>query len=388
MHLRIQERLLVKMIATILKYATGQPQTITEWMRFVNIVELRTSIYKTRFLLGPFYYSPFVNLVKQVLHDIEWSNLLKYKSDYTLYQQIYYLTGTFRGMIDPIYLSREFGRIFTTSGVPDYTMNVTSDTPMAFMPLDEPWSAWEQCHPVRIIHHDSLELVTDLNKFSIEFKGKTPSRLVCSIDLTMLIFKYLKFMQYSQETDDDDSIEAYIQKHIVSHWFTDLRNIWLFNTLNELMFSSRFEPSKFTADNTIAPMSALSGAISDIYKIQSEVQQKNVLYGEVLATEWFGMRHSLKEWLTTIRNQLQVPNLRQYTYLKFLEEIPYASFVIRLNNMIGSRASANVNRELYQLLKRYHDTNVYASIVHSELKEKLMYEVGQLLALAKEYQSH
>ena len=387
MHFQNTRKVSIKMIATILKYATGQPQTITEWMRFVNVVELRTSIYKTRFLLGSFYYSPFVNLVKQILHDIEWSNLLKCKSDYTLYQQIYYLTGTFRGMIDPIYLSREFGRVFTTSNVPDYTMNVTSDTPMKFMPLDEPWSSWEQCHPVRIIHHDSLELVTDLSKFSIEFKGKAPSRLICSIDLVVLIFKYLKFMQYSRETDDDDSIEAYIQKHIVSNWFTDLRNIWLFNTLNELMFSNRFDPSKFTTDNTIAPMSALNGAIPDIYKIQSEVQQKNILYGEVLATEWFGMKHSLKEWLTTIRDTLQVPNLRQYTYLKFLEEIPYASFVIRLNNMIGSRASGNVNRELYQMLKRYHDTNVYASITSSTLKERLMYEVGQLLSLAKEYQS-
>ena len=106
-------------------------------------------------------------------------------------------------------------------------------------------------------------------------------------------------------------------------------------------------------------------------------------YGEILATDWFGMGWSLRDWMLMMRDNLQVPELRQYTYLKFLEEIPYASFVIKLNNMIRSRKSENLNKELYQLLKRYHDSNIYAGITHSTLKESVRYEVSQLLALAK-----
>lgn len=381
MRLKNMRKVTEHMIATILKYAQGSGQSITEWIRYVNVIDLRTSIYKTRFMIGPFCYSPFVNLIKQILHDVEWSNLLKCKSDYSRYQQIYYLTGTFRAMIDPVYLTREFGRIFTSGGTPDYTLNVTSASPMRSMPLDKPWKDWENYHPVHIVHHDALELVTDLNKFSVEFKGKQPTRLVASMDIVMLIFKYLKYMEMCRETDDDDSIEAYLQRHIVPSWFADLRRIWLFNVLNEMMFSDRFDPMQCTSDPVISPVSSLNSVLPDITRIQSEI--RNLQYGEILATDWFGMRWSLRDWMLMMRDNLQVPELRQYTYLKFLEEIPYASFVIKLNNMIRSRKSENLNKELYQLLKRYHDSNIYAGITHSTLKESVRYEVSQLLALAK-----
>ena len=71
------------MFNIILKYASGQAQSITEWLRYVNMIELRTSIYKTRFLMGPFCYSPFVNLCKQILHDVPLQDLLKCKTDYS-----------------------------------------------------------------------------------------------------------------------------------------------------------------------------------------------------------------------------------------------------------------------------------------------------------------
>jgi hypothetical protein len=284
-------------------------------------------------------------------------------------------------MIDPVYLTREFGRIFTSGGTPDYTLNVTSASPMRSMPLDKPWKDWENYHPVHIVHHDALELVTDLNKFSVEFKGKQPTRLVASMDIVMLIFKYLKYMEMCRETDDDDSIEAYLQRHIVPSWFADLRRIWLFNVLNEMMFSDRFDPMQCTSDPVISPVSSLNSVLPDITRIQSEI--RNLQYGEILATDWFGMGWSLRDWMLMMRDNLQVPELRQYTYLKFLEEIPYASFVIKLNNMIRSRKSENLNKELYQLLKRYHDSNIYAGITHSTLKESVRYEVSQLLALAK-----
>lgn len=374
------------MFNIILKYATGQPQTITEWMRYVNTVELRTSIYKTRFLMGPFSYSPFVNLCKSILHDVPLDDLLKSKSDFARYQQIYYLTGSYRGMFDPVYMSREYGQIFTRGKTPDYVLNVTRSTPMQSMPLDRSWRYWEECHPVRIIHHDSLELVTDLSTFSIEFKKRPATCLICAIDMILLIFKYLKFVEYAEETNDDDTIETFLQRYIVPSWFDDLRNIWLFNVLNEMMFGN-YNPSNIVTDETIAPLSGLTGALPDVHRIQAEAQQKNLLFGEVLATEWFGPNKSLKSWIREIRESLSVPELRQYAYLQFMEEFPYASFVIRLNNLIRSRESEKVNRELYQLLKRYNDSNIYANITQPKLKEKLSWEVSQLLSQAKEYKS-
>ena len=375
------------MFNIILKYASGQAQSITEWLRYVNMIELRTSIYKTRFLMGPFCYSPFVNLCKQILHDVPLQDLLKCKTDYSRYQQIYYLAMSYRSIFDPAYVTKEYGHIFTKGSTPDYILNVTRANPMQSLPLDRPWKSWENHHPVRIVHHDALELVTDLSKFSIEFKGQPASRLVCSIDMVLLIFKYLKFVEYSQDTDDDTTIETYLQRHIIPVWFDDLRTIWLFNILNVLMFG-KYDPAALTVDETIAPISSLTGALPDVHRIQAEAQQKTLLTGEFLATEWFGPKYPIVKWIAEMRDTLQVPNLRQYFFLKFLEEFPYASFVIRLNNLIRSRDSERVNRELYQQLKRYNDTNVYTSIVQPQLREKLATEVGQLLSMTKEYQTY
>lgn len=373
------------MLNIILKYASGQPQTINEWMRYVSTIELRTSIYKTRFLMGPFVYSPFVNLCKQILHDVSVADLLKSKSDYTKYQQIYYLLGSYRGMFDPVYNVKSSGGLFTKGPTADYVLNVTRTSPMQSLPLDRPWDHWKELQPTHIIYHDSMELVTDLSSFSVEFKKHPASWMTCSIDLILLIFKYLKFVEYGLSTGVTTDIETYLQRYVVPGWFDDLRNIWLFNILNAMMFDHFHREDVYT-DGTIAPLSGLLGVAPDIHRIQAEAQQKTMSFGEVLATEWFGNTRSLRSWIKEIHTDLSVPELRQYAHLRFLEEFPYATFVIRLNNLIRSRESTKVNRELYQLLKRYNDSNVYANLPQQQLRDKMSDEVCRLLSESKEYQ--
>ncbi len=375
------------MFNIILKYASGQAQTISEWMRYVNTVELRTSIYKTRFLMGPFVYSPFVNLCKQILHDVAVTDLLKNRSDYARYQQIYYLIGSYRGMFDPVYNVKSSGGLFTKGSTADYVLNVMRTSPMQSLPLDRSWDHWKELQPTRIIYHDSMELVTDLGSFSVEFKKHPASWMTCSIDLILLIFKYLKFVEYGNNTGDDTDIETYLQRYVIPGWFDDLRNIWLFNVLNAMMFD-QFRREDVYTDGTIAPLSGLLGVAPDIHRIQAEAQQKTLLFGEVLVTEWFGHTKPLLAWIREIHDDLSVPDLRQYAHLKFLEEFPYVAFVIRLNNLIRSRESAKVNRELYQLLKRYDDSNIYANLPQQQLRDKMSYEVGHLLSETKEYQSY
>lgn len=373
------------MLNIILKYASGQPQTINEWMRYVSTIELRTSIYKTRFLMGPFVYSPFVNLCKQILHDVSVADLLKSKSDYTKYQQIYYLLGSYRGMFDPVYNVKSSGGLFTKGPTADYVLNVTRTSPMQSLPLDRSWDHWKELQPTHIIYHDSMELVTDLSSFSVEFKKYPASWMTCSIDLILLIFKYLKFVEYGLSTGVTTDIETYLQRYVVPGWFDDLRNIWLFNILNAMMFDHFHREDVYT-DGTIAPLSGLLGVAPDIHRIQAEAQQKTMLFGEVLVTEWFGNTRSLRSWIKEIHTDLSVPELRQYAHLRFLEEFPYAAFVIRLNNLIRSRESTKVNRELYQLLKRYNDSNVYANLPQQQLRDKMSDEVCRLLSESKEYQ--
>ena len=176
-----------------------------------------------------------------------------------------------------------------------------------------------------------------------------------------------------------------LQRYVVPGWFDDLRNIWLFNILNAMMFDHFHREDVYT-DGTIAPLSGLLGVAPDIHRIQAEAQQKTMLFGEVLATEWFGNTRSLRSWIKEIHTDLSVPELRQYAHLRLFEEFPYAAFVIRLNNLIRSRESTKVNRELYQLLKRYNDSNVYANLPQQQLRDKMSDEVCRLLSESKEYQ--
>lgn len=375
------------MLATVLKYSSGNGQSVTNWLRYVNSVELRTSIYKTRFLMGPFVYSPFVNLCKQILHDIPVVELFKCKSDYSRFQQIFFMSNSYRNMFDPVYKNKDVGHLFTKGPTADYVLNVTRSAPMKSFPLDKPWKYWEELYPVRVLYHDSLELVTDLSTFSIEFKSKPASWMACSVDPILLIFKYLRFLEHAHESDDDDSIEAYLQLHVLPKWFDDLRNIWFFNILSDMLFD-QYDVNKLYSDQTIAPLGMISTVTQDVERIQSEIQRKALRLGDVLATEWFGPGKSILGWIREIHEGLTVPDLTQYVYLKFLEEFPYTAFAVRVNNLSRSREGSQTNRELYQLLKRYNDNNIYSNLLHQRLREKMAYDVGRLLTETKQYQSY
>ena len=356
--------------------------SIPDWSRYVATLELRTSIYQTRFLQGPFFYSPFCNMVKQILMDIPWGDIDKCTSDYARYKIITEAEGSCRALVDPIYMSRDTPNIFTYGKTPDFVLRVSSKYPMSTLPLNAPWKIIDQdVQPVRILYHNALELVTDLQRFSVRFKGPAATYLVCSVDLIALMFKYVRYRIHCAEVNDDSSVEAFLQSHIVPVWFEDLRRIWLFNILSTMLFEE-FDITKCTMDQTISPNNLLLGVQSDVQRIKSQLQHQVLALGNILATEWFDA-HSIKDWLSVLEMDMQVPTLQQYTYLRFISDYPYIKFAVKVNNLCNHPTSATCNRELFQLLQKYITGNVFASFKNSAMRNALELEVSKLCSEIK-----
>lgn len=372
------------MLNTALRFINpGNKQTIVEWSRYISILELRTGIYKTRFLMGSYFHSKFVNLMTQLLYNIDLTNILKIKSDFQRYAKfIDPAASIFRNVFDPVLNAKDISGIIVNkpSKDQDFFCCVSCDKPLSKLPLEKGWSAWENTKPITIVHHNINELITNFQFFNIDFKRTEPAQVIVAIDIVMLIFKYVKYYEYCRERGEECKVETFIHQHIVAQWFDDTRRIWLFNILTELFFGN-FSFDRITSDQTIAPDNALKNALQDVHRKRYELHQKNIEIGDFLSTDWLGI--SLYSWFTHVRDNLQLPMLQQYKWLKFMEEYPYVKFLILVSNAASTAESVLINKELIALINRYNDSNIYINITNAQLREQVKQDVNNILVLVK-----
>lgn len=373
------------MINTALRIINpGNKRTIVEWSRYISILELRTNIFKTRFMMGSYFHSKFVNLMTQLLYNIDLSNILKTKSDFQRYSKyIDPAVSVFRNAFDPVLNAKDITGIVVNkpNKDEDYFLCVSCDKPLSKLPLDKDWLSWEHTKPVTLFYHNANELITNFQLFNIDLKQQHPCMVLMSIDIAMLMFKYIKFYEYFKSIGGDYSVETFIHHHIIGQWFDDARKIWLFNLISEL-FVGDFSFDKIISDQSIAPNSALKNALSDIYRIQYELHQKNIEIGDFLCTDWFG-NTSMWEWLCDIRDNYQLPFLQQYKWLKFMQEFPFIKLLVLVNNTIGTTEAGKLNKELLSLINRYNDQNIYINISNANLRERIRQDVNTILTLTK-----
>ncbi len=360
----------------------GNPRNIVNWDRYVLSLGLRTEPFKTRFTLAPFVHSPIAKLLMEMLLNIDIKFLLSIESDFDKYTSyLDPMMEEFRTLFDPVHNPTAY-KLFNgqlNSTVPTYLINVERDRPLHTLPMGEGWNKWSDIRTVRVLYHDAPELITDLNSFSIKFKGPEASRIIISIDISATLMKWLKYAKYCRDTNDEIRAETFIQNHIVGTWFDDLRRIWITNILIACM-KGPLDINKFTSDQIIAPQNMMLSCINDIYRIISDAKSKNIRLNDFFATEWFG-NYGIYAWMVTLQKEYSAPDLRQYTGIQFMSEIPYLNLIIRANNLIGTHDSAKMNRDLQYYIRRHTDANIFNNILNPQLREQLKTEYTDLLEL-------
>ena len=363
--------------STLKAIGSGNPRVLPNWDKYVMMIKLRTQIMYTRYLQTGFLYNPSTSLLIHILSSAVTPMVLNCKSDYRRYVEfIDPIVPVYRGMFDPAYKTLPNKNVFTVNNVPEIILNVSMDKPLTSLPMDKPWDAWKELFPVHVIYHDSKELITDLYKFRLEFKHYQPNCVFYSIDLVMLIFKFIKFIEYGEQTGFTPTPEMFLQQHVFNSWFEDLQRIWLFQILQDVV-KDEFDYTKFKANELVAPNAALKTISSDMYHLIDSCRKKSISIGDICATKWFG-DYSLSSWLNELNTNLQLPQLRQYKWMEFTSTLPYASFVLDTMCLINRKDLVLLVRNLMFDLHQYINQNICSNIYFPGYKTKVEEELARV----------
>jgi hypothetical protein len=187
------------------------------------------------------------------------------------------------------------------------------------------------------------------------------------------------------ETGKTPTAEDYIQRFVCIHWFDDLRRIWLFNILQDVILGD-FNINNFVADELVAPKTLLESVISDIYRLAADMRKKAIGIGDFCATKWFGDT-SLMYWLNELQFNLQLPSLRQYTWLEFLCTFPYAMFIINLMVNIKRQDISMLGKNLLFELQQMQNQNITINIFVPAVRMKVQTLLNNTLEYAKHIRS-
>ena len=359
---------------------------IVNWNRFVTILKLRTEVLRSRFLIAPFIYTSGNNMIIRMLNSIPIKELESLSNDYQRYTQIIYpMVTQHRMMFDQVYSGKLKTSYFTKNpNVTEIILNVSMNNPLSTMPMDWDWYRWQEQKPIRVIHYDSLELITDLTAFRLEFnKSNPPSRCVYSIDTSLLFLKYWKYVSHNQNIGESYSVEEFIQQYIFNTWFEDIRNIWLFNIVAKMLFEE-FDASEITTDPLIQISSMIPSLKKDLNSIVALCNKKTIGIGDIVATDWLD-NTSIYNWMKEMTDATQVPDLRQYKSLDIIRTIPFIQFVIKLLHKVGRPDVVLVNRDLMYAVRRCRDMNVTAILHDPKLREVVKQELDDLYAQLSKY---
>lgn len=368
------------MLNTILKsVGSGCPRVLPNWEKAVMTITLRTEIMKTRFLGTGFVYTNGMNMLKQILMTVVDYDMLELSSDFQRYvEKVDPIVPSFRVMYDPVHNARMSKNLFTyDQNIPEIIMNVSMEKPLSDLPMDKPWDYWKDLCPIRIIYHDSRELVSNIYRFAVDFQHDKPHCVIYSIDLNMLIMMYAKYLDYSKSVGLLGTVEDFLQSHVIIKWFDDLRRIWLTNILKDIV-SDNFEYEKFKADQFVAPNTMLKTLASDMYRFMDDARHKAISIGDFCKTKWFG-DYSLQYWLDELDLNIRVPSLRQYKWVEFIGTFPYASLVMDTILTIGRQDTNLLIRNLLFDLHQYRNQNICSSIMNPDYRKMCQTELDRLI---------
>ena len=368
------------MLNTILKsVGAGCPRVLPNWDKAVMTITLRTEIMKTRFLGTGFMYTNGMSMLKHILSTAVDYDMMNMSSDFSRYvEKVDPVVASFRTMFDPVYNARQSKNLFTTSSnVTEIIVNSSMEKPLMSLPMDRPWNDWKDLCPIHVLYHDSKELVSNIYRFSLDFKYELPKCVIYNIDLSMLIMMYAKYLDYTKSVGLTGTIEDFLQAHVVIKWFDDLRRIWLTNILIDIV-SNKFDTDKYSSDEFVAPNTMLKTIKVDLDRLMNDAKKKSISIGDFCKTKWFG-DYSLQYWLDELNMNIKVPSLRQYKWVEFISTLPYAKLILNTIELIGRQDTNLLHRNLLFELHQYKNQNICSNILNPEYRKKCEKELDDML---------
>lgn len=371
------------------------------YRRAMNVIYSRLDYLKFRFLGMDMTNSPGLELLKSILLNVDLTELDSYPSDidrFTYYIQ-FYKTGRL-AQFDPVYSGKFTSGYFTNglttySGVTEVLLDVDTRHPFNTFPLDKDWPDWQDMRGLRVIAHDSFEIPETITSSLITFKQHSPSIIIMTIDVPVLVFKYYKYWKNCQEAEIQCDIYEFLKRYEYANFFGDLLDAWLLNvvsetymakvdgkTVNEYVKELKV-PTRVATDNVLREL------VSGLYEYADLYIQNSLKPQDAIDTPWFPNGQTYREKINDLYEAVKFPLQRNYKWCEALMWLPYIEVITRslvvfpsspVANQIAARA-----RTLWR--NRYEFANV-SSIARGVTVKLLVNDTLDALEIITKQRAH
>lgn len=327
----------------------------------LNTISIRKDYLVRKFRVGSIPRTPGVELLRWMLFTLDVpanKGSIDYSSVYTEILGKY--ADTCKVAFDPVY-SKSLSKAKFAKG-PNNTYPVeillnTTITDVTKLPFNGDWDKWEHVRALRIVYHTSTDLPIAINGGLIDFPTRCPEFMLMSIDVPVLLLKWLKFKEHMESNGAQPDELVFIKQFEFVYFFDDLVDIWITNMLNAVLGSTDEAAvigCRFTIPAMWTSQGIVDNGIAGIQDIARLLECRAITFQDFLNTNWYpalkdgGERRSAKDVIFQMESE-ELPSLRTYSWMEILRCIPYLQMLV---SIIGNDVDNPVYRTL--MLRAYN----------------------------------
>jgi hypothetical protein len=357
----------------------GTPKFPLQYRRMITSMTDRLNYLKVRYIYAAPYQTYGMELLRFFILNLDMENLDSYKSDIERYTDVikFYKQPKLQAF-DPVVNGKiAGGRLFRPrpGGMPpEIWLNVDCDDPLNCYPMDQPWEQWKSLRGVRLLYHDSLEMLDEFNNSLLNFKKEQPTALVVSLDVATLVFKYYKYWKDCKKRNVEPDVNKFLKEYEYTHFFEDMFNIWILNFL-AYMFSHPEVDEQSVLDRLTIPVRVatdhmLLQGIRGTKEFIGLVKANTLRMADFLQVKWFPDM-TIEDKLKELKTWCSLPDRRNYLWCNALVWYPYLRFFVQVMGLSPDDALTNLIKERCNELywKRFKYINMPGIAYGEKLKE-------------------
>jgi len=313
-----------------------QPRVMPHLKTYIETLNTRRILMAERTEHAPGYESNLIVLLRKILADADIPALLNKKSDLDCYFDILvFTTPRLNSIFDAVTTGLSFyDMAIRRSAVhtEEFFIPVTCQDPVASLPFDQGWDAWQQIRPLRLVDFDSKELTFATYQDQIVFSSSPPTRAVMTIDVVALVMQYVVFLR---EHDQVLPQPEYLHRYVASSLLQDLQDLWLANVYDMMLT----QPTLFLTDPKQC-MAAITGdtrygfigtelpiALNEVANLIANCQggsvNPSVLLQSLLLSE-----SNIPTFLNTLIATTSIDDHRQNIWMEALRDIRWINMLL------------------------------------------------------------
>lgn len=306
------------------------------YRRMLTVMGDRIQFAKSRYLFGKLANTRGVMLIKSILAGIDLAAMDKMGDNISRY--LGYAVPFVRQRLQlfdhvagyPLRGGKFMQRLAAGFPPTEVIVPVSPQDPM-MLPFSADWEEWMDIRALRMVYHDSLEIVSEFNTSSFEYKEKPPTFVVFTLDPALLVFKYYKYWKKCQDAGIECSMDEYIKRYELGMIFEDQFGIWIFNLISFVFMNQAATVddivARVTVPERIVMENMLRQGIEGLVEYVGLARGGSLRLADFLETVWFP-ETSLIDRMNYLTKWCYVTEKHAYLWAKTLLWYPYLNVIM------------------------------------------------------------